>query len=579
MNVHCGLLLCGLALAQASIARADDQPASNEGKRPALPASAARPGAVQDVIFLAENRPIFLRLHIQLGKTPFRAAWIDSVRTLHAYLDRNGDGTLTTDEADKAALATLVRFATGGATALPRAELDNHPKDGIITLDELADVLRTALGPFRVAVESLASGRTDALFGQLDADNDGKLTGPELAAAPGSLARLDLDDDELIDPIELEPFTNPLVMQEDDMPGRRGRYAAVPPVIDIEPDQASLRPVRLLMKRYDIGKGESSSIPDNKLSRRELAIDPKAFASADADGDGALDTDELRRFLARVAPDLELNISLSSDSTGSASIEVGGGPLGSSRALPAGVKIERLGAGDVEIAIDEAHLEIHVDDGNRAADNAKQSLMRQFEAADQDNNGYLEKAKLMKDKDHPSPLAGLFDLLDRDGDAKLYPKELDFFVDRQAAAAQSRMVLSTSDQGRAIFAILDSNRDRRLGIREVRGTVARVTSWDRNADGRVTAGEIPHHYQLILSRGQLAGLNPSVADRPMAAAPPSSVKRGPNWFQRMDRNRDGDISPREFLGSRAQFKRLDRDGDGLIDASEGVAATPAAKAK
>ncbi len=36
----------------------------------------------------------------------------------------------------------------------------------------------------------------------------------------------------------------------------------------------------------------------------------------------------------------------------------------------------------------------------------------------------------------------------------------------------------------------------------------------------------------------------------------------------MDRNRDGDLSPREFIGPRAMFRRLDADGDGLIDASE-----------
>ena len=39
---------------------------------------------------------------------------------------------------------------------------------------------------------------------------------------------------------------------------------------------------------------------------------------------------------------------------------------------------------------------------------------------------------------------------------------------------------------------------------------------------------------------------------------------GPLWFQRMDRNRDGDVSLREFPGPLDQFHVLDRDGDGLI---------------
>ncbi len=38
----------------------------------------------------------------------------------------------------------------------------------------------------------------------------------------------------------------------------------------------------------------------------------------------------------------------------------------------------------------------------------------------------------------------------------------------------------------------------------------------------------------------------------------------------MDRNADGDISPREFLGSRETFDKLDRDHDGLLDPHEAI---------
>jgi Ca2+-binding EF-hand superfamily protein len=44
--------------------------------------------------------------------------------------------------------------------------------------------------------------------------------------------------------------------------------------------------------------------------------------------------------------------------------------------------------------------------------------------------------------------------------------------------------------------------------------------------------------------------------------------RGPLWFRKMDRNADGDVSQTEFLGTMEQFRRLDADGDGLIDANE-----------
>jgi hypothetical protein len=47
----------------------------------------------------------------------------------------------------------------------------------------------------------------------------------------------------------------------------------------------------------------------------------------------------------------------------------------------------------------------------------------------------------------------------------------------------------------------------------------------------------------------------------------------------MDRNRDGDVSPKEFLGTREQFRRLDADGDGLISLAEAIRAEPAAPLK
>jgi Ca2+-binding EF-hand superfamily protein len=550
-------------------------PALADEKAPS-PAPASGPETVQDVIFLGENRPIFLRLRMTLGDRPFRTAWMDSVKAMHAFLDRDNNGTVTKEEADRGALATLVRVANGGATAMPRGDLDNHPKDGIVSIDELSDALRTALGPFRVQVGKLASGKTDALFEHLDRDKDGKLARAELAGAASSLHRLDLDDDEQIDGMELEPFTDPTTMQMDDMPGRR-RPISSPPVIELTPDDSSLRPVRQLLAKYDKGVAKKALAGDNRLTNGEFPIDPKAFAAADADSDAALDTEELRRFLARVTPDIELTVTLSADASGSASVAVAGA---GSKPLPPWAKVKQLGGGDIELSADEVRLEVHVEDGAGAVADAKRSFMAQFEAGDTDNNGYLEKTELTKDKDHPSPLAGLFDILDRDGDGKLYPKELEDFVERQSRAARDRMVLTASDQGRAIFSILDLNRDRRLGIREVRGTLDRVTTWDRDGDGRITADEIPHYYQLTLGRANLAAVGASrfVAAGPMNLPEVDPTQSGPTWFRRMDRNRDGDVSAREFRGPKAQFDRLDRDKDGLIDPSEAANATATASA-
>jgi len=517
--------------------------------------------AVQDVMFLAESRPIFIRLRMDTGGKGFRAAWLDAMKSIYKYLDRNGDGKLTKDEADRGGLPAMVRGATGGEAALPRAELDAN-KDGEVSLEELADVLRPALGPFRVHVGRVAVERTDALFNHLDRNKDRSLTKEELAAAVESLRRFDLDDDELIDTNELEPFTNPLTMQREEMMGARGRIATIPPVIELSNDDPSFRPVRMLLKRYETGTGKSA-VGDNRLTNKELKIDAKAFEAADTDADGALDTDEMRRFLAHAEPDLELLVKLTGKDAAKAGIEVVGER---SKQLPAGVKVERLSDGDLEVSIGEVSLEFHADSGANAVENAKNFYSSQFAAADADNNKYLER-KEVKDQ---GQLASLFDLMDKDGNGKLYIEEVNEFVEREAQAAQSQMVLSAEDQGRAIFAIMDLNRDRHLGAREIRGTVARVSSWDRNGDGRVSSDEIPHHYQLSIGRGQMGA--PGVANVAVRAAmQPNTVEQGaagPEWFKRMDRNRDGDLSRREFLGSRSQFDLLDTDHDGLINADE-----------
>ena len=282
----------------------------------------------------------------------------------------------------------------------------------------------------------------------------------------------------------------------------------------------------------------------------------------------------MRQFLSAVVPDVALDVTLSTDASGKATVALGPG------SLPPWVKVKPLDGGDLEIAADEVRLEIDVDDGANAGADARLSFLTKFKAADSDDNNYVEKSEPTKDKDYPSPLVGLFDLIDRDGDGKLDRKKIENFVDCQARAARDRMSLTASDQGRPIFSVLDLDLDRDRRLREVRATAARMTTWDRNGDGRIAADEIPHHYQLTIAQGQLGatGGQGVVAFNPMGQTPPKPAVEGPSWFRRMDRNRDGDVSAREFRGPKSQFDRLDRNKDGLIDAAE-AAATVSASTK
>ena len=247
------------------------------------PAEADHAGTRQ-LIFFAENRPIFVRLQVTIQGRPFDLAWVDSVKLLYACLDGNGDGKLTAKEADPAKVGALVRLALGStaeAPALP--ELDVHPKDGNVSIDELTEALRPILGPFQLQLARQAIGRTDALFDQLDRDKDGALTRPELAAIAGSLRPLDLNDDAMISPDELEPLFTPAfaaVMGESS--GQSAAITGVPPVVEIVAGESTFRPARFLLKKYDKGRGDVPGRPDSKLSPSELAVDPEAFAAPTA---------------------------------------------------------------------------------------------------------------------------------------------------------------------------------------------------------------------------------------------------------------------------------------------------------
>ena len=208
----------------------------------------------------------------------------------------------------------------------------------------------------------------------------------------------------------------------------------------------------------------------------------------------------MRRLLGRVEPELELTVKLSGGPSAKATTITASRP-----AIARGrkdVRVETLSDGHLEVALGDIRLEFHADGGENAAEDAKAYYANQFRAADADKNMYLEKSEV---KDH-GPFVTMFEAMDRDGDGKLYMKEVDAFVDRQTEAARSQMVLSVADQGRSIFSIVDQNRDRNLGIREIRGAVARASSWDHDGDGRIRSEEIPHHFQMTIGRGQITGI-------------------------------------------------------------------------
>ena len=536
---------------------------------------------------LIAPRPLHLKLHFNIDRKTPSAALNACVADLSKRLDTNKNGKLSREEFNR---SPLVRKIVRKKAAKFLKSLGPQPA---VKPDEIRKQVWKAAGGSPVIVRTNTSTATydSGIFDLLDTDQSGLLEPAEMEQAEQILSERDTDFDQVLAFDEFTQTTtepNDLLTMEDPVGATQSDLMIL--------TSAITRLRAEFFKRYDEDR-------NRRLSAAELDWPASHIKQLDRNNDQLLSSLELAN-LATLPVDIELSVSIStnkdatpktgdtdsksadsavakSSKTSSASAETSQ-PEKKQRETEITVlnvqgrnadnaKIDRR-SGVVSVNCQNVKLRLAVrpiDPIQSAIDNAMQG----FNQLDMDGNGYLGKDEVSQ---RIRMARGLFDMIDTDGDEKIFAKEMTAYIQFAGAPIASTVRVDVFDTGYGFFQNLDANQDGRLSVRELRTVSDSLAKMERDNVPGLSTTEPVRNYYIEFGRGsfRLFGQRSQLAT-PTATGEPSFVRNavdGPIWFQRMDRNNDGDLTWEEFLGPRSVFDLLDADKDELIDPAEATEA-------
>lgn len=506
------------------------------------------------MIIMAPMGPVIADLRISVAKIPYRT-WVS--RFVATQMDINKNGRL--DSTELALLTENVRRL--GNISGPKEILASAVDEANATempVKKFTEWLQTRLPKsFDLIAQPQAADDAVRLTSLIDVNLDASISDEELQESLRTLRFRDLDNDETFSVSELMPYRDP----------RSQNSPISPDVVNLPffhvTDEAS---AKLAAERI-IGRYGSEGTLAISVLRQQNNPEP----------DSRIDLDKLVAILQQPEFHLTIDVKLS-DRAGTSDIDVA---INSSAESFCRTTDDKFG--QTAIVADGLPLKIVARGGganNRAV--TRGFLGQTFVMIDGDKNQYLDETEFagIVGAMQQSGANGDFAVVDQNSDKMVTRDELFSFVERDLMAAASRIEVTVKQDGKTLFSLLDANQDRRLSAREIKSGTSILQKYDLNGDGAFAETELGTEYVLTLGLGRselrrnsgmmtMQAMSMNSGD---AILPGLEGLNGPEWFRRMDRNQDGDVSAREFLGTSTQFAALDTDQDGLMSASEAEAA-------